>query len=121
METIVAIKAQYALAARGAEQDLITHRTNSGVKDEIAVYWQDLLLKRARQLAEPRLKNRDTRDPTLNQTMTREGRAELVESIRDGIEKDNLAWLYMQPPDSYARLPAGSCMMSHADFFFDVF
>lgn len=47
IKSIAAIKEQYALAARGTEQDLQSHWTQSGVKDEVTVYWQDQLLKRA--------------------------------------------------------------------------
>lgn len=65
------------------------------------------LLALAKIRREERLKNPETRDPRLNQRMTREARKELIDAITLEVAQDLWQWLLRQPEETDGELGPG--------------
>ncbi|EAU92084.2 hypothetical protein CC1G_09605 [Coprinopsis cinerea okayama7 len=101
METIDTVKAQVRLACYGKRDDLQSNISQSGVKDKISQHWIELMFSKSQELQAQRMRDRLTRDPRLNERMSREDRIRLKEAIQRNIQHElwnEIVWL---PEDSF--------------------
>ncbi|EMD40045.1 hypothetical protein CERSUDRAFT_45768 [Gelatoporia subvermispora B] len=106
-ETLAMVKAQLDQAARGVAKSVQELQTQSGVKDRLAEYWVEQLLTRAQGEHQRRIYNVNTRDERLKARKVT-NRVALVESIKQEIHDEVMAWLYTQPSHTYDALPVDS-------------
>ncbi|KAL0057274.1 hypothetical protein AAF712_016089 [Marasmius tenuissimus] len=104
-QTVEAIHKQIKLACRGDKEGVKQASTLTGVKDKLSQYWINILLDKATALREVRLKNRGTRDPQLNLTLTKEEQEAIVETEVPIIGGELWEWIILQPPSSLENLP----------------
>ena len=109
--TVKAIKEQLRLAALGVQSAVSEAQTATGIKDKTALFWEPQLINRARAAQKERIRDKDTRDPRLNnRQLVKEARKAVEEQIKVQIQTEVLQWLYMQPEDRYNALPLDSRM-----------
>ena len=85
-------------------------QTSSGIKDPIAQYWIDWLIRMSRVLHQERLTDPATQDVRLkDRKLKGPARQAVKQEIVSAIEKELMEWLTTQPPHRYESLPRESC------------
>ncbi|KAF9013807.1 hypothetical protein BDZ89DRAFT_1166951 [Hymenopellis radicata] len=104
-QTIQCIRWQVWLACLGKPKAVEQAQTQSGVKDKIAQHWIELVLQRAKNLEEYRIKDPQTRDPRLNSSSLKgDARKELVGALKSTMQTELWDWVIQQPSEAYAKL-----------------
>jgi hypothetical protein len=118
-DTVNSIKEQIRLACYGSKDLVQLAATQSGVKDKIAQHWIEVLLDKARQRQQELLFDRETRDPKLNERMSKKDRKDLKEKIKRTIQTELWSWIVTQPPSSFEKLAENDrgCFLSSSVLF----
>ena len=115
-DTITTIQKQIFIACRGVQDAVDKEQMKMGVKDVTACHWVQILIEKARQLQNDRIKNEATRDPRLNNRRIKGPEHEaIINGLKDKIQQELFDWVITQPPNHYAKLAPTSRLFSALD------
>jgi hypothetical protein len=106
VQTVRTIKRQIWAACGGVQDVVDSLQTSTGVKDKMALFWIEKLIKKAQEMQKERL-SADVR--LKNRALKGDERKKAKSKIKDLIQWELYNWVILQPEDRYAKLPKNSC------------
>ncbi|KAJ6560926.1 hypothetical protein B0H10DRAFT_1966768 [Mycena sp. CBHHK59/15] len=105
-QTDVGYHARFEIFAAylGVQDAVSAIQTRPSVKDEMAVFWMEQLVEKARNLQQERINDPRTRR-LRDKHPTGEAREDVKSEIKAKIQAELFDWVIMQPPERYAKLP----------------